>query len=156
LFAGGENAQGDRQVKTGAFLFDVGGRKVDGGAAHGEFIAGIAERGEDAILGFLDRGVGQADDDNDGVAVTGVDFDLNGVGINAIDGGGTDLAQHHQWLWVRRANATGKLGRAETRIARMKWSRTGARRSNSASHRLSRGRQPHSRLLRALGEKTLG
>ena len=28
---------------------------------------------------------------NDGVAVTGVDFDLNGVGINAIDGGGTDL-----------------------------------------------------------------
>ena len=64
LFAGGEHPNGDGQIKARPFLFHVGGREVDGGAAHRKFEAGIGERGGDAVARFLHGGVRQADDDD--------------------------------------------------------------------------------------------
>ena len=77
LFAGGEHAQRDGQVKTWPFFFDVGGRQIDGGLAHGEFVAGIHEGGGNAVLGFLDGGVGQADERNKSFPVTAIDLHLH-------------------------------------------------------------------------------
>src|SRR6266404_8479840 len=82
LFAGGEHADGDGEVEAGAFLFDVGGGEIDGGAAHGELEAGIGEGGGDAVLGFAHGGVGQADDDNLCVTPAGVDLDFDGIGFD--------------------------------------------------------------------------
>ena len=86
LFGGSEDAQGDGEVKAGAFLFDVGGRKVDRRAAHGEFAAGIGERRGDAVFGLLDGGIGQANHDDDRVPVSFVDFHCHRIGVNAING----------------------------------------------------------------------
>ena len=56
--------------KLGPFLLHIGGREVDRGAAQGEVEAGIGERGADAVARFFHGGIGQPDDDNDGVAPT--------------------------------------------------------------------------------------
>ena len=94
LFAGGQHAQRDGQIKARPLLLHVGGREVDGGAAHRKFEAGIGERGGDAVARFLDRRVRQADDDDERVAVAGVDLDFDRVGFNAVKRGGTNLGQH--------------------------------------------------------------
>ena len=90
LFARGQHADGDGQIEARPFLFHIGGREVDGGAAHRKFEAGIGQRGRDAVARFLHGGVRQADDDDDRVAVTGVDLDFDGIRFNAVDRGGTD------------------------------------------------------------------
>jgi hypothetical protein len=91
LFAGGEHANGDGEIKARTFLFHIGGREVDGGAAHGEFETGIGQRGGDAILRFADGGIGQADDDDFGIAPAGVDLDFDGIRVDAVDCRRTDL-----------------------------------------------------------------
>ena len=90
LFAGGQHAERDGQVEARPFLFHVGGREVDGRAAHRKFEAGIGERGRDAVARFLHRGVRQADDDDQGVAPTGVDLDFDGIGFDAVERRGTN------------------------------------------------------------------
>ena len=84
LLAGGEDADGDGQVETRAFLFHIGGREVDGSAAHGKFETGVDQRGGDAVARFFHRGVRQTDDDDEGVALTGIDLDFDGVGFDAV------------------------------------------------------------------------
>ena len=90
LFAGGQHAQRNGQIETRPFLFHVGGREIDGRAAHRKFEAGIGERGRHAVARFLHRGVRQADDDDQRVAPTGIDFDFDGIRFNAVERGGTD------------------------------------------------------------------
>ena len=117
LVFGGEHAQGDGQVEAGAFLFDVGGGEIDGGAAHGGCEAGVDEGGPDAVGAFLDGGVGEADDDDLWIAVAGVDFDFDFIGIHAEDGAGEDLCEHwgtpylSEWAGRRHgmADAMGEL-----------------------------------------------
>jgi hypothetical protein len=87
LFAGSQHADGDGQIKARPFLFHVGRREVDGGAAHREFETGIDERGRDAVARFLHGGVRQADDDDERVTPAGVDLHFDGVSLNAVDGG---------------------------------------------------------------------
>ena len=91
LFAGGQHAERDGQIEARPFLFHVGGREIDGRAAHREFEAGIGERGGDAVARFLHRGVRQADDDDQRVAPAGVDLDFDRIRFNAIERRGTDL-----------------------------------------------------------------
>ena len=81
----------DGQIEAGPFFLHVGGREVDGGAAEGEGVAGIDERRHDAVARFFDRGVGQADDDDESITESGIDLDLDGVGFDAVHGGGTDF-----------------------------------------------------------------
>ena len=108
LFAGGQHADGDGQVEARPFLFHVGGREVDGGAPHRKFETGIGERGGDAVARFLHRGIRQADDDDQGVAVTGVDLDFDRIRFNAIERGGTDLCKAWRKL-NQRLQAMAKL-----------------------------------------------
>jgi len=46
------------------FLGQVGRRQVDGDALGGKLKAAVLDGGADPVLGFLDLGVGQADDGN--------------------------------------------------------------------------------------------
>jgi len=90
LFAGGQHADGDGQVEARPLLFHVGGREVDGRASHRKFETGIRERGGDAVARFLHRGVRQSDDDDEGVAVTGIDLDFNRKSFNPVERSGAD------------------------------------------------------------------
>lgn len=69
LFGGDEDADGDGQVVERAFFAEVAGRKIDGGAGAGDFKTAVAEGGDDAVVGFLHRGVGETDKD-----ACGIDF----------------------------------------------------------------------------------
>ena len=94
LFAGRHHADGDGQVEARPLFFHVRRGQVDGGAAEGEIEPGIDEGGHDPVAGFFHRGVRQADDDNNSVAIPGVDFHLDRICLDAVDGSRTDLGQH--------------------------------------------------------------
>ncbi len=61
LPGGDHDADGDRQIVRRAFFADVGRRQVDDDAAVREREAGVLDRRLDAVLGFFDRRVRQAD-----------------------------------------------------------------------------------------------
>ena len=95
---GTDDADGDGEVEAGAFLFEVGGGEVDGDTRGGKIEAGILDSGSDAVAGFADGGVGEANGGEGGV-VAGlnageVDFDVDEVGINAVDCGAAGLEEH--------------------------------------------------------------
>jgi hypothetical protein len=68
LFAGGDHADGDRQIEAWPFFLHVGGREVDRGAAEGEVIAGVDQGGRDTIARLLHCGVGKTDDNDQRIA----------------------------------------------------------------------------------------
>jgi len=70
---------------------------MDGDVRGRDVVAAVLERGADAVAAFADSCVGQAD----GVKVVlvaldagAVDFDLNNVGIDAVDGGAESFVEH--------------------------------------------------------------
>src|SRR6185295_525996 len=71
-----EQAEGDGEFEGVAFFAEVGGGEVDGEFAGGEPVAAVVEGGADAVDGFFDGGVGQADD---GWALGCVEDDFFGV-----------------------------------------------------------------------------
>lgn len=95
LAGGDEDAEGDGEVVERAFFAQVAGGEVYGGARtrHGE--AAVGDSGGDAIIGLLDGGIGQADQDEFGVAgFAGVDLDVDDFGVNALEGSGAEGGQH--------------------------------------------------------------
>ena len=85
LAGGDEDADRDGQVVERAFLAQGAGGEVDGGAGAGRLEAAVAEGGEDAVVGFLDGGVGQADQHEFGVAdFAGIHLHVDGLGLDAL------------------------------------------------------------------------
>ncbi len=83
--------------KPGAFLLDVGGSEVDGDERGGNQVAGVLDGGANAVAALAHGGVGQAD----GVEVVligndtaVVDFDIDQVGVDAVDGCAEGLEEH--------------------------------------------------------------
>ncbi len=107
LLAGCQHAERDGQIKTRPFLFHVGGREIDGRAAHREFVAGIGERGRHPVARFLHRRVRQPDDDDEGLAPAGVDLDFDRERFNAVERGGANFREHEKFLRQPLAKATG-------------------------------------------------
>ena len=95
---GAQDAHGHGQIEAGAFLAHVGRGEVDGDALVGVAEAGVDERALDALAAFADGDVGHAD--HYGVArVAGcehVDFDIDQVSIDAVNGGAAGLEQRHE------------------------------------------------------------
>ncbi len=92
-----ENTERDGEVETGAFLFDVGGREVDGDEGGRNQVAGVFDGGADAVAALAHGGVGESDGVE--VVLIGndtalVDFDIDQVGINAVDGSAKGLEEH--------------------------------------------------------------
>src|SRR5205814_3629187 len=57
-------------------------------------ISAVGYRGGDAVFAFLDRGVGQSNDDDRRQSARRVYLDLDFVGINAENRGGINLREH--------------------------------------------------------------
>jgi len=100
---GTEDADGHGEVEAGAFFLDVGGGEVDGDVGGGQVETGVADGGADAVAGFADRGVGEAD----GVEVVllglhggEVDFDVDDAGVDAVDGGAEGFEEHGSGILV--------------------------------------------------------
>jgi hypothetical protein len=95
LAGGGENAERDRQIIERPFLAQMTRRKIDRGAGARRLVTAVAQRGEDAIVGLLDGGVRQADQDQLWLAgFARVDFDAHQFGLDALQGGGRDGGEH--------------------------------------------------------------
>jgi hypothetical protein len=95
LAGGAQNAEGDGQIVEGTLLADVARREIDGRARARHVKAAVAERGTDAVLGFLHRGIGQADEDEIGRAsLARVDLDEDDFGFDALQRGGVNGRQH--------------------------------------------------------------
>ena len=77
LAACGEDAQRDRQVEAAAVLGQVGRGQVDGDAPLRELELRAVDRRAHPVLGFADRGLGQADDGHARQAAGQVDFNRN-------------------------------------------------------------------------------
>jgi hypothetical protein len=97
-----KQADGDGEVIDGAFLADVGGGEVDDNTTVRIGEPGVEHGATDAFLGFLDAGVGEADEDGRrGCPVfTGrgflieVDFDLAGECVDAVEEVGLNSGNH--------------------------------------------------------------
>jgi hypothetical protein len=94
-----KESEGDGEFEGVAFLAEVGGGEVDDEATGGEAVAAVVEGGADAVDGFADGGVGEADDGGAGallhVDFLGViDFDFAGEGVDALKDGGVDFGEH--------------------------------------------------------------
>ena len=94
MLAGGEYADADSQVEAGAFLADIGRGEVDGDAPHWHLEAGVCEGGGNAVAGLAHGGVRQADDDDKCLPIAVVDFDLDRVGRNSLDGSAMNVGLH--------------------------------------------------------------
>ena len=75
LAAGGEDAQGDRQVEAAAVLGQVGRGQVDGDPARRELELRAVDGGAYPVLGFADRRFRQSDDAHRRQATAEVDLD---------------------------------------------------------------------------------
>ena len=89
-----DHTQRDRQIETGSFFFDVRRREVHRRASSRPIVPAIGNRGGDAVFAFLDRGVGQTNDDDRRQSARRVDLDLDFVGINAENRGGINFREH--------------------------------------------------------------
>ena len=87
LLGGGQNAEGDGQVVERTLLPQVTRRQIDGRAGAGGAEAAVFQRGLDAVGGFLDGGIGQADEEPARFTdFPGIDFDLDQLGMDALEG----------------------------------------------------------------------
>ena len=92
-----ENAERHRQIEAGAFLPDVGRREVNGDVGGRNVVAAILQSRANALAALPHRGIGQADGGE--VVLVGfyrrnIDFNLNQVRVDAIDGGAKCLVEH--------------------------------------------------------------
>ena len=94
---GSEDADGDGEIEAGAFFLEVGGGEVDGDAGGGEVEAGVLDGGADAVARLADGGVGEADGGEGlflGLDAGEVDFDVDDVCVDAVDGGAASFEEH--------------------------------------------------------------
>ena len=94
LLGADQHAQGDGQVVGWSFFTDRGGSQVDYQALAREEQPGVLDGSLDAVLGFLNGFVGEADDIHTRQSVTGIDFDLDDDAFQTNDGAGVDSGQH--------------------------------------------------------------
>ncbi len=95
---GSEDGDGNGQVEAGPFLLQVRRREIDGDARGRKVEARVLDGSADAVAALADSGVGQTH----GVKLLlgeldrgEVDFDLNEVGVDTIDGGAADFEEGH-------------------------------------------------------------
>ncbi len=103
LPAGGEDAEGDRQVEAPGLLGQVGRRQVDGDALAGKLEAGIDDGGAHAVTRLLDLGIGQADQRKAGQAAGQMGLDDDRRRVQAIQSATVGDGQRHAAGLLARA-----------------------------------------------------
>ena len=88
-----DNADGDGQIEARALLAHIGGGEIDGGAPLGFGVGHVADRRPHPVAALFDRRVGQANDDDAGVAFANIDFDLDAERIDTVQGAGMDTSE---------------------------------------------------------------
>ena len=116
---GGEQGQGDGQVVDGALLAEVGGGEVDGHRGRLQAEAGVAQGRVHAVDALLHRRVRQADDARARLlGGEGVDFDLDGLGADAVHRRRIRFGQHSGWAFMRWGAAEAAPENRERRTER--------------------------------------
>ncbi len=86
-----QHADGDGQVVGRALFFEVGGGQVHRDASQREFAVAVAEGSAHSFFGFLDRGVGKADDVECGESGGDIHFDLDHKSVQTDDRAGLSV-----------------------------------------------------------------
>ncbi len=95
LHAGGEDAEGNRQIEAPTVLGQVRRSEVERDAPSGKVEGRIEDRTAHPVLAFLHGGFGQADQGKGGQAVGHMGFNGNGGGFHAHLGASVDDGQGH-------------------------------------------------------------
>lgn len=104
----GDHAQGDGQVETRAFFFQVRGREVHGGAVAGPAEAAVRNGGGHTVATLAHRGIGQADDHDLRLAVPGIHLYHHFARVHSTDRRREDPREHPSGLSARAAEKKGK------------------------------------------------
>ncbi len=91
---GSQHAQRDGQVKSRPLLLHVRRGQVDRRTPHRRRETGVDQRRLYAVFALLDGHIGQANDDRLGIAVPGVDLDVDRERLNAVNRSGHNPRQH--------------------------------------------------------------
>ena len=136
-----EDADGDREVETPAFLGQIGRGQVDGDAARRKLEPTVDDRGADPVFCFFDLGFGQTDDGEarQSVGKMNLDFDLRrvhaGEGTTANDGNAHRPAACNRPGIRRRDRAALRERRCAVRVDRAV---PGSARAPAPGHRTPR------------------
>src|SRR4030095_12471275 len=85
FFGHRDHAKRDWQVEAGPLFLDIGGGKIDGGAAARPVIAAIRNCRRDPVAALFHSGIWQANDDNIRISAGAVYFDLDFVRGDALN-----------------------------------------------------------------------
>ena len=88
LSTGAGQGQGDGEIKAGPLLAAVGRRQADDHPRERQPQAAVAQGGAHPFPGFLDRRIGQANDDQGRQAGGEIHLHLDGIGLDPRQGGG--------------------------------------------------------------------
>ena len=96
LAAGSENAECNRQIEATGLLGQVGRCQIGGDALLGKFEAGIDDGGPHPVAGFLDFGIGQADQGKSGQAAGEVHLDPHRRRVQAVEPAAVRDGESHE------------------------------------------------------------
>jgi hypothetical protein len=97
-----QQAEGDGQVEAACALGQVCGCEVDDGAPRMAAVAEVGQSAFNAVDALLDRHFGESDQNGFGQTGRGIDFHLDGKGVDADEGEGVELGQHPRSTWKGR------------------------------------------------------
>ena len=98
---GGQNAEGDRQVETAAFLGQIRRGEVDGDAPLGKFELAGLQRGAHPVAGFAHFHIRQPDQREGGQPVGEVHLDAHLGGLQADEGAALQNGQAHDEFRIK-------------------------------------------------------
>lgn len=110
LAARGKDPERDRQVEPARVLGQVGRRKIDRDAARGKLESGVVERCANAVLGFANFGIRQADDGERGQSRAEVNLDSDFRCADSDERAAPHNGERHGFSRARRAPPFGSTG----------------------------------------------
>jgi hypothetical protein len=94
LLGGRDDTQRHGQIEAGPLFLDVGRGKIERDPSKRKSKRAVHHRRDNPVAAFLDGRVGQSDDYRHGFTRTCINFDFDGVSIDAPYSSGENLGQH--------------------------------------------------------------
>ena len=94
-----QDAEGHRQIETRSLFLHVRGSEIDRDVSWRNVVPGILQRGANPLTALTHGRIGQADGSEvvfSELHARNIDFDIDEVGVDAVNGGGKSLEEHKE------------------------------------------------------------